>query len=114
MAVSNFCRTFASELRNKVVINHLKVIYKVMAKKNDFIKQLAKLKKEFMQYAEENSAKVDKDTFEVEMCNFYLSFRLEAEDEDGDTIVFSQEIETDSTNDIYQKPIYGNMIHISR
>lgn len=41
-----------------------------MAKKNDFIKQLAKLKKEFMQYAEENSAKVDKDTFEVEMCNF--------------------------------------------
>lgn len=85
-----------------------------MAKKNDFIKQLAKLKKEFMEYAEENAAKVNDDTFEVQMCNYYLSFRVEAEDVDGDTMVFSQEIETDSTNDIYQKPIYGNMIHISR
>ena len=62
-----------------------------MKKKNDFIKQLARLKKEFLKYAEDNSAKVDEDT-----------------------IVFTQEIETDSTSDIYQKPIYGNCIHIER
>ena len=85
-----------------------------MKKKNDFIKQLARLKKEFLKYAEDNSAKVDKDTFEVEMCKYFLLFRVEAEDEDEDTIVFTQEIETDSTDDIYQKPIYGNGIHIDR
>ena len=83
-----------------------------MAKKNDFIKQLARLKKEFLKYAEDNSAKVDKDTFEVEMCKYYLKFRIEAENKYGDTLVFRQEIETDSTSDIYQKPIYGNYIHI--
>lgn len=85
-----------------------------MKKKNDFIKQLSRLKKEFLKYAEDNSAKVDKDTFEVEMCKYYLLFRVEAEDEYEDTIVFTQEIETDSTDDIYQKPIYGNGIHIDR
>ena len=83
-----------------------------MAKKNDFIKQLARLKKEFLKYAEDNSAKVDKDTFEVEMCKYYLKFRVEAENKYGDTLVFTQEIEKDSTSDIYQKPIYGNYIHI--
>ena len=81
-----------------------------MKKKNDFIKQLTRLKKEFLKYAEDNSAKVDEDTFEVQMCKYFLLFRVEAEDED--TIVFTQEIETDSTSDIYQKPIYGNCIHI--
>ena len=85
-----------------------------MKKKNDFIKQLARLKKEFLKYAEDNSAKVDEDTFEVRMCKYFLLFRVEAEDEDEDTIVFTQEIETDSTDDIYQKPIYGNGIHIDR
>ena len=85
-----------------------------MAKKNDFIKQLTRLKKEFLKYAEDNSAKVYKNTFEVEMCKYYLLFRVEAEDEYEDTIVFTQEIETDSTDDIYQKPIYGNGIHIDR
>ena len=83
-----------------------------MKKKNDFIKQLARLKKEFLNYAEDHSAKVDEDTFEVEMCKYYLLFLVEAEDEDEDTIVFTQEIKTDSTSDIYQKPIYGNYIHI--
>ena len=81
-----------------------------MKKKNDFIKQLARLKKEFLKYAEDNSAKVDENTFEVQMCEYFLLFRVEAEDED--TIVFTQEIKTDSTSDIYQKPIYGNYIHI--
>lgn len=81
-------------------------------KRNNFIKQLAALKKEFMQYAEENSTKVDKKSFEVEMCKYYLLFRVEAENEQGDTKVFTQEIETDSTSDIYQKPIYGNAIHV--
>ena len=85
-----------------------------MKKKNDFIKQLTRLKKEVLKYAEDNSVKVYKDTFEVEMCKYFLLFRVEAEDEDEDTIVFTQEIETDSTSDIYQKPIYGNCIHIER
>ena len=85
-----------------------------MKKKNDFIKQLARLKKEFLKYAEDNSAKVDENTFEVQMCEYFLLFRVEAEDEDEDTLVFTQEIETDSTDDIYQKPIYGNCIHRER
>lgn len=81
-------------------------------KKNNFIKQLTELKKEFMKYAEENSTKVNKNSFEVEMCKYYLLFRVEAENKYGDTKVFTQEIETDSTSDIYQKPIYGSMIHV--
>ena len=85
-----------------------------MKKKNDFIKQLTRLKEEFLKYAEDNSAKVDEDTFEVQMCKYFLLFRVEAEDEDEDTLVFTQEIETDSTDDIYQKPIYGNCIHRER
>ena len=85
-----------------------------MKKKNDFIKQLARLKKEYLKYAEDKSSKVDENTFEVEMCKYYLLLRVEAEDEYEDTIVFTQEIETDSTDDIYQKPIYGNLIHIDR
>ena len=83
-----------------------------MKKKNDFIKQLTRLKKEFLKYAEDKSAKVDENTFEVEMCKYFLLFRVEAEDENEDTIVFTQEIKTDSTSDIYQRPIYGNYIHI--
>ena len=83
-----------------------------MKKKNDFIKQLARLKEEFLKYAEDHSAKVDEDTFEVQMCKYYLQFRIEAENKYGDTLVFTQEIETDSTSDIYQKPIYGGYIHI--
>lgn len=84
-----------------------------MAKYN-FVKMLSKLEKEFIAYAKANSAKVDMDSLEVMMNKYYLTFRVEAEDEDGDTIAFTQEIETDSTDDIYQKPIYGNMIHIER
>ena len=60
-----------------------------MKKKNDFIKQLTRLKKEFLKYAEDKSAKVDENTFEVEMCKYFLLFRVEAEDEDEDTIVFT-------------------------
>ena len=33
--------------------------------KNNFIKQLTELKKEFLEYAKDNSAKVIKDTFEI-------------------------------------------------
>ena len=85
-----------------------------MKKKYDFIKDLSKLKNNFIQYAEENSSKIDEESFEIEICKGYLNMRIEAEDEDEDTIVFTQEIETDSTDDIYQKPIYGNGIHIDR
>ena len=83
-----------------------------MAKKNDFIKQLTQLKKEFLAFAKEKAFKVNMNSFEVEMCKYYLQFRIEAENKYGDTIVFTQEIETDSTSDIYQKPIYGSYIHI--
>ena len=83
-----------------------------MAKKNDFIKQLTQLKKEYLAFVKEKAFKVDMNSFEVEMCKYYLQFRIEAENKYGDTIVFTQEIETDSTSDIYQKPIYGGYIHI--
>ena len=81
--------------------------------KNNFIKQLTELKKEFLEYAKEHSAKVNKETFEIDICKYYLTMRVECDDEYGDGIVFTQEIEMDSTNDTYQKPIYGNMIHIT-
>lgn len=83
-----------------------------MAKKNDFIKQLTRLKNVFLTFVKENAFKVNMNSFEVEMCKYYLQFRIEAENKYGDTLVFTQEIETDSTSDIYQKPIYGNYIHI--
>ena len=83
-----------------------------MAKKNDFIKQLTQLKKEFLAFAKEKAFKVNMNSFEVEMCKYYLKFRIEAEDKYGDTFALTQEIETDSTSDIYQKPIYGGYIHI--
>ena len=80
--------------------------------KNNFIKQLTELKKKFLEYAENNSVKVVRSTFEIDICKYYLTMRVECDDEYGDCIVFTQEIEMDSTNDTYQKPIYGNMIHI--
>ena len=81
--------------------------------KNNFIKQLTELKKKFLEYAKDNSAKVNKETFEIDICQYYLTMRVECDDEYDDGIVFTQEIEMDSTNDTYQKPIYGNMIHIT-
>ena len=81
--------------------------------KNNFIKQLTELKKKFLEYAEDNSVKVVRSTFEIDICKYYLTMRVECDDEYGDCIVFTQEIEMDSTNDTYQKPIYGNMIHIT-
>ena len=81
--------------------------------KNNFIKQLTELKKKFLEYAENNSVKVVRSTFEIEICKYYLTMRVECDDEYGDCIVFTQEIEMDSTNDTYQTPIYGNMIHIT-
>lgn len=83
-----------------------------MTKKNDFIKQLTQLKKEFIAFVKEKAFDVDMNSFEVEICKYYLQFRIEAENKYGDTLVFTQEIETDSTSDIYQKPIYGGYIHI--
>ena len=81
-----------------------------MKKKNDFIKDLSKLKKEFIQYAEEKSAKIDKSTFEIEICKGYLDMRIEAKDEDGNTIAFTQEIRQDNIKGvIYQKPLYAGI-----
>ena len=51
-----------------------------MKKKYDFIKDLSKLKNEFIQYAKENSARIDDESFEIEICNGYLNMRIEAED----------------------------------
>ena len=82
-----------------------------MKKKYDFIKELSKLKKNFIQYAEENSSKIDEESFEIEICKGYLNMRIEAEDEDEDTIVFTQEIYQDyEEGAIYQKPLFTGMI----
>ena len=80
-----------------------------MKKKYDFIKDLSKLKNNFIQYAEENSSKIDEESFEIEICKGYLNMRIEAEDED--TIVFTQEIYQDYEEGvIYQKPLFTGMI----
>ena len=82
-----------------------------MENKYDFIKDLSKLKNEFIQYAKENSAKIDEESFEIEIFNGYLNMRIEAEDEDEDTIVFTQEIYQDyEEGAIYQKPLFTGMI----
>ena len=82
-----------------------------MKKKYDFIKELSKLKKNFIQYAEENSSKIDEESFEIEICKGYLNMRIEAEDEDEDTIVFTQEIYQDYEESvIYQQHLYAGMI----
>ena len=82
-----------------------------MENKYDFIKDLSKLKNEFIQYAKENSAKIDEESFEIEICNGYLNMRIEAEYEDEDTIVFTQEIYQDYEEGvIYQKPLFTGMI----
>lgn len=82
-----------------------------MKKKYDFIKDLSKLKNNFIQYAEENSSKIDEESFEIEICEGYLNMRIEAEDEDEDTIVFTQEIyQDDEEGVIYQKPLSAGMI----
>ena len=82
-----------------------------MKKKYDFIKDLSKLKNEFIQYAKENSANIDDESFEIEICNGYLNMRIEAEDEYEDTIVFTQEIYQDYEEGvIYQKPLFTGMI----
>ena len=81
-----------------------------MKKKYDFIKDLSKLKKKFIQYAKENSSKIDEESFEIEICKGYLNMRIEAEDEDEDTIVFTQEIYQDyEEGEIYQKHLSDGM-----
>lgn len=72
--------------------------------KIDFIKQLTAIKKAFLAYAAADSAKVDRNTFEINICRGYLSLRVECEDEDGDTVVFSQEVEMDN-NEVYQNSL---------
>ena len=82
-----------------------------MKKKYDFINDLSKLKKKFIKYAKENSSKIDEESFEIEICKGYLNMRIEAEDEDEDTIVFTQEIYQDyGKGAIYQKPLFTGMI----
>ena len=82
-----------------------------MKKKYDFIKDLSKLKKKFIQYAEENSSKIDEESFEIEICKGYLNMRIEAEDEEEGTIVFTQEIYQEyEEGAIYQKPLFTGMI----
>ena len=82
-----------------------------MENKYDFIKDLSKLKKKFIKYAKENSSKIDEESFEIEICKGYLNMRIEAEDEDEDTIVFTQEIYQDYEEGvIYQKPLFTGMI----
>ena len=82
-----------------------------MKKKYDFIKDLSKIKKKFIQYAKEKSAKIDEEFFDIEIDKGYLNMRIEAEDEDEDTIVFTQEIYQEyEEGAIYQKPLFTGMI----
>lgn len=109
LVISNKYITFAADLRNNKF--NLKK-FTIMAK-NNFIKQLTELKKKFLEYAKDNSKKVNKNTFEIDIWKYYLTMRVECNDKSGNCIVFTQEIELDSTNDTYQKPIHGNMIYIT-
>ena len=80
-------------------------------KRNDFIKQLSEIKKNFLKFAKENSYKIDNNTFEINVSRFYLTMRIEAENEDKDTIVFFQEIEQDDS-ETYQNKLIPSYIQI--
>ena len=82
-----------------------------MKKKYDFIKDLNKLKKKFIQYAKEKSAKIDEESFDIEIHKGYLNMRIEAEDEYENTIAFTQKIyQDDEECAIYQKPLRADII----
>lgn len=66
----------------------IKIMYK-------FISHLRKIESDFIKYAKSNSEKLNLETLEISICNGYLSMRCEGENEEGETIVFSQEIEPD-------------------
>ena len=80
-------------------------------KKPNFIVELSALKKKFIKYAQDNSYKIDLNTFEINISNGYLTFRMECEDEDEDCIVFYQEIEMDNGK-LYQNHLLPMSIHI--
>lgn len=80
-------------------------------KKPNFITELITLKKKFIKYAQENSHKVDLNTFEINIANGYLTLRMECEDEYEDCIVFYQEIEMDNDK-TYQNHLLPMSIHI--
>lgn len=74
-----------------------------------FIKELKNIKKKFIAYAYSFSSKVYKETFVINICNGYLSLRIEAENQVGDIIVFKQKIEMEA-NENYQKPLLASEI----
>lgn len=78
--------------------------------KIDFIKQLTKIKKDFLKYAEDNSEMVNEDSFIIDICNQYLTLYIEAEDEYGDSLRFTQEVEM-GHDQIYQNNLIPLSIH---
>lgn len=65
----------------------------------NFIKQLKAIEKKFMAEVNDSGYTPNKESYSIDICNRYLSMRIECEDEYGDTVIVAQEIEQ-SGNDI--------------
>lgn len=87
---------------------------KQLSAQKDFISQLEEIKEKFMYYANTHSEFVNMNTFEITICNGYLSMRVEAIDEFDDTIAFKQEIEMKRMDYVYQDEIFGGIIQMER
>lgn len=81
--------------------------------KIDFIKELEEIKKEFVKNASLFADKIYRNTFEINICNCYLTLRIEGEDKYGDCIVFRQEIEMEQ-GETYQNHLSPSEIQITQ
>lgn len=66
-----------------------------------FIDQLKELETEFITKAKSYTEKLDNSTYSVDICNGYLSFRVEGCNENDDPVVVSQEICQDHEGNLY-------------
>lgn len=79
--------------------------------KNDFIKQLGEIKKNFLKHAKENSHKIKLNTFKIDICNYYLLMYIECEDKYGDCITFEQQVDIGDNEELEQNPLFPSSIH---
>lgn len=68
-----------------------------------FIEQLQEIQDEFLKDAKEYG-KVDMETFEIDINKYYLTLRVEGEDEDGDSFAYVTEVQDDD-DCIYQSTL---------
>lgn len=66
-----------------------------------FIDQLNELEQEFMAKAKSYTEALDMNSFSLDICNGYLSFRIEGSNENDDSVVISQEICQDHEGNLY-------------